>query len=257
MRQGRRWTLIVVREGEVRSRRWRLSQGRLTSMALAATGVLAVAFFLIGRWAGDVRSRGRIETLEEEILDLRTENVALGAVVDRVGRVEEQYRRLRSVMGGEVAASGRDILLPPLPERDADEQSERDEDGSFVWPLVETGFVTRSFGDTASAPFGGHIGVDIAVPAGSYVRSVRGGTVVEAGKHVEYGLYVKIAHDDALSTLYAHNAWLFVVIGDTVETGEVIALSGNSGRSTAPHLHVELEREGVPVDPLAYLSEGT
>lgn len=81
--------------------------------------------------------------------------------------------------------------------------------------------------------------------------------VAEAGEHPEYGLYVRVNHRDGLSTLYAHNSWLFVASGDSVETGEVVALSGNSGRSTAPHLHVELERDGVPVDPLVYLSEGS
>jgi murein DD-endopeptidase MepM/ murein hydrolase activator NlpD len=81
--------------------------------------------------------------------------------------------------------------------------------------------------------------------------------VEETGDDVAYGLFVKVAHDDEISSLYAHNSWLFVSAGDSVEIGEVIALSGNSGRSTAPHLHVEIEREGALVDPLEYLAEGT
>lgn len=254
----RGWTLIVVREGEVRSRRWRITQGRVAGIGLIALGALALAFFVLGRWSGNAASQARIGELEADLVERRRENVALGAVAQRLDAVEEEYRRLRSVMGGEVAASRRDILLPPLSEREADERTAgpTDED-VFVWPLVDAGFVTRSFGDTTSAPFGGHVGVDIAVPAGSYVRSARGGSVVEAGEHGEYGLYVRVEHGDDLSTLYAHNSWLFVTTGDTVETGEVIALSGNSGRSTAPHLHVELEQDGVPVDPLAYLSGGS
>lgn len=253
-RPGRRWTLIVVREGEVRSRRWRLSQGRVAVMAAVTFGVLATTFFFLGRWTGDLASLDRITALEDEVLELRQENLAFGAVAERLEGVEGQYRRLRAVMGGEVAASNRDILLPPLSERDAGERG-GEESSSLVWPLVGAGFVTRSFGDTTSAPFGGHVGVDIAVPAGSYVRSAWAGSVTEAGQDSEYGLYVKIAHEDDVSTLYAHNSWLFVAQGDTVETGEVIALSGNSGRSTAPHLHLELERDGVPVDPLTYLAD--
>ena len=253
----RRWTLIVVKEGEVRSRRWRLTRGRVALIALLSVGAVAIAFFFIGRFTGDLGSRARIEALEAEVRELRTENAALASVADRLDYIEEQYGRLRSVMGGEVASSSRDILLPPLAERDAAEMSQGPlDDRTFVWPLVGAGFVTRSFGDTASAPFGSHVGVDIAVPAGSYVRSARAGEVTEAGEHPEYGLYVRVDHDDEISTLYAHNSWLFVASGDTVETGEVIALSGNSGRSTAPHLHVELERDGVPVDPLAFLTDG-
>jgi murein DD-endopeptidase MepM/ murein hydrolase activator NlpD len=92
---------------------------------------------------------------------------------------------------------------------------------------------------------------------GSYVRTTQGGVVLETGDDAAYGLYVKVMHDAGISSLYAHNSWLFVSAGDSVEIGEVIALSGNSGRSTAPHLHVEIEREGLAVDPLAYLAEGT
>ena len=81
--------------------------------------------------------------------------------------------------------------------------------------------------------------------------------MTETGDDAEYGLFVKVAHDDEISSLYAHNSWLFASVGDSVEMGEVIALSGNSGRSTAPHLHLEIEREGLQVDPLEYLTEGT
>ena len=81
--------------------------------------------------------------------------------------------------------------------------------------------------------------------------------VQEAGDDAAYGLFVRVAHDEAISSLYGHNSWLFVSAGDSVEIGEVIALSGNSGRSTAPHLHVEIERDGSLVDPLEYLAEGT
>jgi len=149
--------------------------------------------------------------------------------------------------------------LPPLSEEDARErrESEVEEEARFVWPLVGRGFVTRTFDDTTAAPFEEHAGIDIAVPVGSYVRSTRTGIVAETGEDTAYGLYVRVAHDGEMSSLYAHNSWLFVSRGDSVEVGEVIALSGNSGRSTAPHLHVEIERAGVPVDPLEYLVEGT
>ena len=67
--------------------------------------------------------------------------------------------------------------------------------------------------------------------------------------------FVKVAHDDEITSLYAHNSWLFVSVGDSVEMGEVIALSGNSGRSTAPHLH-RRDRARGPVCGSARLSCG-
>ena len=254
----RRWTLIVVREGQVKSRTVALSLARVIVLSGVALVFLAAAFFAAGRWAGNLTSRGQVEALEAEVSDLRDENAAMAVVGERIERIEAEYSQLRGVMGGELGASRRDILLPPLSEEDATARRESEDDNTrFVWPVVEQGFVTRSFGDTTAAPLGEHAGVDIAVPAGSYVRTTRGGIVTETGDDAEYGLFVKVAHDDEITSLYAHNSWLFVSVGDSVEMGEVIALSGNSGRSTAPHLHVEIERDGLSVDPLEYLAEGT
>lgn len=256
---GRPWTLIVVRAGEASSHTLELSKTRLLLLAVLGFGVLPALAFVAGRWSGQLAARSTITALEREASDLQRENRALAAVAERVDHLEAAYRQLRSVMGGEVAESRRDILLPPLAaDRTGGRPTAREEnEPAFLWPLVERGFLTRSFDDTTAAPFGGHVGVDIAVPAGSYVRSARFGRVAEAGEDEEYGRYVRVEHDRDMMTLYAHNSWLFVEVGDSVETGEVIALSGNSGRSTAPHLHVELELNGDPVDPLGYLVEGT
>jgi murein DD-endopeptidase MepM/ murein hydrolase activator NlpD len=255
----RRWTLIFVREGQVESRTLALSLGRAVLLGAVTLVALATLFFLAGRWVGELDSAGRTAELEAEVLDLREENRAMAVVAERVAQLEAEYGQLRSVMGGEVGASRRDILLPPLSEEDATERRESDESdaGRFIWPVVERNFVTRSFGDTTATPSEEHVGLDIAVPVGSYVRASRGGVVAETGDDVAYGLYVRVTHEEELSSLYAHNSWLFVSAGDSVEIGEVIALSGNSGRSTAPHLHMEIEREGLPVDPLEYLADGT
>lgn len=258
-REGRRrWTLIAVREGQVKSRTMAVSLGRFIIFGGVVLVLLAATFFAVGRWVGALEFRERLRGLEAEALELRQENVAMSVVAERVERIEAEYRQLRDVMGGGVAASRRDILLPPLSEEDGSARGVDEEtDVRFVWPVVGRGFVTRTFGDTTLAPAGGHVGVDIAVPEGSYVRSARQGTVMETGEDEEYGLFVRVEHDEGMSSLYAHNSWVFVSEGDSVGMGEVIALSGNSGRSTAPHLHVEMEREGLPVDPLEYLAEGT
>lgn len=93
-------------------------------------------------------------------------------------------------------------------------------------------------------PFGSgkqlfHRGIDIAVPVGTPVKAVRAGRVVLAGEHGGYGIAIILEHDDASRTLYGHNALTNVRPGEMVEAGTVIALSGNSGRSTGPHLHFE------------------
>ena len=94
-------------------------------------------------------------------------------------------------------------------------------------------------------PFGSgrlvfHRGIDIAVPEGTPVRATRGGRVVHAGIHGGHGLTVIVEHDGGDKTLYGHNAALRVRPGEVLEAGAVVALSGNTGRSTGPHVHYEL-----------------
>jgi murein DD-endopeptidase MepM/ murein hydrolase activator NlpD len=94
-----------------------------------------------------------------------------------------------------------------------------------------------------------HKGVDIAVPTGSEVPSAHAGRVTFAGELPGYGLTVVVAHDDRRSTRYAHLSRLDVAEGAVVGEGQVIGLSGATGRVTGPHLHFETLEDGKPVDP--------
>lgn len=99
-----------------------------------------------------------------------------------------------------------------------------------------------------------HKGVDWAVPVGTKVFASSAGTVVRADYNGGYGLCVLIRHPDGKMTRYGHNSKLLVSKGQYVEQGETIALSGNTGRSTGPHVHFEIIVNGSAVDPLKYLN---
>lgn len=252
---GRRWTILLIRRGATESRSVELGQRRLAFVVAVASLLLAGGFITAGRvWQARV-DRKHILALEAEIGELAADNRQIGQFAQRVAQLEEAYARVRAVLGGEVAPSERDVLLPGPVAPDASErfplaEGSGADDRAAVWPVVEPGFVTRAFGDTVTAPAGQHGGIDIAVPAGSYVRAIQAGVVTDAREDPVYGRYLRIAHADGLRALYAHNSWLFVSQGDSVESAEVIALSGNTGRSTAPHLHLEIERAGEAIDPL-------
>jgi murein DD-endopeptidase MepM/ murein hydrolase activator NlpD len=74
---------------------------------------------------------------------------------------------------------------------------------------------------------------------------------------VEYGLFVMLEHLDGYRSMYGHASRILVQVGDTIFAGSVIALSGSTGRSTAPHLHFEIIYEGRSIDPLSLVQEGT
>jgi murein DD-endopeptidase MepM/ murein hydrolase activator NlpD len=123
------------------------------------------------------------------------------------------------------------------------------------WPLDESGYVTRGQ-VKATGRDEAHPGIDIAVPVGSIVRASGGGTVEKTGEDPEYGLYVLLDHSEDYQSMYGHLSRILVTPAATVTAGEVIGLSGNTGRSTAPHLHFEIRQRGMSLDPRTLVKEG-
>lgn len=125
---------------------------------------------------------------------------------------------------------------------------------------VENGVITSGIGLRVD-PFGSgklvfHRGIDIAVPVGTPVRVIRKGRVVFAGERRGYGSTVIVEHANGDRTLYGHNSLLRVHSGDSVKSGSIVAFSGNTGRSTGPHVHFEQLPSGRPInEPVE--SEGT
>jgi murein DD-endopeptidase MepM/ murein hydrolase activator NlpD len=112
---------------------------------------------------------------------------------------------------------------------------------------LSSNFGWRSDPFTANTAF--HAGVDFAVPQGTSIQTIGPGTVSFSGRRPGYGDVVEIDHGDGFISRYARNSSNLVTEGDRVEAGTVIALSGSSGRSTGPHLHLEIRHHGRPVDP--------
>jgi murein DD-endopeptidase MepM/ murein hydrolase activator NlpD len=117
-----------------------------------------------------------------------------------------------------------------------------------VWPALGT--VTSKFGQRWGRD---HDGIDIAAAIGTNVRAFMGGKVSFSGWQDGYGNLVIIDHGNGLKTYYGHNSKLLVKVGQTVDTSAIIAKSGNTGRSTGPHIHFEVRKNGNPVNPLPYL----
>ncbi len=100
-----------------------------------------------------------------------------------------------------------------------------------------------------------HKGLDLAAPEGTEVRAALGGEVVFAGYKAGYGNLVIVQHPGGLETTYAHLGSISVKKGDSIAAEQVLGLVGNTGHSTAPHLHFEVQRLGEPMDPRAALGE--
>jgi murein DD-endopeptidase MepM/ murein hydrolase activator NlpD len=123
-----------------------------------------------------------------------------------------------------------------------------------IWPLE--GAITSEFGYRVLPSKGQlefHQGLDIGAWWGTQVRATKAGEVVFAGWRPGLGWTIVLEHEMGFSTVYGHSSWYHVDPGDIVEEGEIIALSGDSGTSTGPHLHYEIHLNGIPMDPMTYL----
>ncbi len=159
----------------------------------------------------------------------------LSALQARLGDIEQLIARLSD------AATLRSLALMRMPSR----------------PPIEHAALVSLFGnrdDPLTGRRAFHAGLDFAAGAGSTIRAAAGGTVAVAGFRPDYGWVVEIEHGNGLRTRYAHASRLWVRAGDVVAPGEPIAAVGSTGRSTGPHLHFEVLRNGEATDPRRYLA---
>jgi murein DD-endopeptidase MepM/ murein hydrolase activator NlpD len=252
-------TIVVHVDGRVESKRYRLpiwafEAGKWGALVI---GLLVVLFFA---FAGPIaKDAMRAQILDRQVARLREENGRVQQLAVALNRAEANYQALRQLLGVRAPVQPAPDLMRAVPvTAGAPGAGGRYETGPSVpshWPLDVQGFVTRGQvrpGDPAES----HPGIDIAVPAGTPVRAAGGGTVAAAGMDQDYGLFVLLRHPDGYETMYGHASRLVVAEGDNVGAGQVVALTGSSGRSTAPHLHFEIRRDGKSLDPLTLVKEG-
>ncbi len=127
-----------------------------------------------------------------------------------------------------------------------------------LWPV--NGLLRSSFGGR-SDPFSGegafHTGIDLVAPTGTPVHATADGVVASAGWSGAYGKLVVIDHGNGLDTYYAHLSQFLIIPGQEVRRGQVVALSGGTGRATGPHMHYEVRLHGTPINPYKYLAKSS
>jgi murein DD-endopeptidase MepM/ murein hydrolase activator NlpD len=122
---------------------------------------------------------------------------------------------------------------------------------------VNTGYISSGFGERVDPFTGGeefHEGIDFAAPEGTGIRAVAAGIVTWAGARGGYGNMVQVDHGNGYATRYGHAYKVLVHVGQTVQRGDVLALVGNTGRSTGPHVHFEVLQNGHQVNPARFVA---
>jgi murein DD-endopeptidase MepM/ murein hydrolase activator NlpD len=255
---GRRYlTLMVVPDGGQESRTVRISYGLLRALG-AAAAVAALALTLVaGSWWYLAARASRVAELEGQVRALEADQARVQSLASQLQTLERQYGHIRDMFGAHAPDAPSEAWSPPSSAGSpgsAPSRSTANAGRPTSWPLTERGFVTQGLLD-ASGSQEDHPGLDIAVPTDSYVRAAGAGTVVDVGEGPVYGRFVVVDHGDGYTTLYGHASMTLVTRGEQVRQNEVIALSGSTGRSTAPHLHFEVLHDGEAVDPLTLVHQ--
>ncbi|MEE9457818.1 MAG: M23 family metallopeptidase [bacterium] len=270
---GRRRHINVVIAPEDRSGTltFRMQLRYFYALVILASIVFILIVGLVVNQAMDEAKLGELELLRRQNGQLKEKVARIAAIEKKITELEvvedklmviagerEATRELApvSVEGGE---PGREFLSAAEGIRQFRELATSRRGITLKAPdgnPVENGWVTRGFGENAGLEgHSFHSGFDVACPEGTAVAATAPGVVTFAGKDPIYGNLVIVQHGlTGYSTFYGHNRELKVRVGQKLKRGDVIALVGSTGRSSAPHLHYEIRLHGVPVNPAKYIT---
>jgi len=262
----RHFSIIVVPHDDSKMRNYRFSYALLyTFLTLLGVSIVSLVVF-VGTYGKVLYAAHRATFLERENKILLERNAQVDSLRTELVRMQAMGIQIKKMLGvdlstedsllvaslsplvnspaislegevAEAARSERQLLLKAIPS---------------LWPVK--GYVTREFyttGGEKSAQY--HPGMDIAAKRNTPVRASAEGIVTASEWNDTYGHMIAIDHGFGISTLYGHNSRNLVSIGDRVARGQTIGFVGSTGRSTAPHLHFEVKKNGVHVDPRNYL----
>jgi murein DD-endopeptidase MepM/ murein hydrolase activator NlpD len=201
---------------------------------------------------------------------LVTENKQLRLITEKFDKIESMYTYLSKLANPppsvHVKAVSDSIITDDekvnIVELDSFNVSQKSTSNNFMAKddinsipniLPVDGWVTRQFLKTNDSSPSYHQGVDYAATLGTPIKATAPGIVEDVRTDPFLGLLITINHENGYTTKYGHCSQVLIAIHDRIKRGQMIALVGNTGRSTAPHLHYELLKDGVNIDPLKYL----
>jgi murein DD-endopeptidase MepM/ murein hydrolase activator NlpD len=216
---------------------WSARRVRFLRIGGIIAAVLLVVF--MSSWFYLASQAARVPMLTKRLAALERDAQQLDTLKRALAEVEGRFQQVQRMMG----ASGSGVSSGAAAARDSSGLPD-------TWPLPVAGqLLERPAGEKAA-------GVDVSVPRGTAVRASGSGTVIEVRDDPAYGRVVRMRHAQGYETLYGNLVEVRVALGQRLVAGAVIALTGDSSGVTPAHLHFEIVRDGVQVDPTAFVTKG-
>ena len=271
-RQSRQLSILIIPDDG--SRTWEFKLGYCAIRGLLVAETLLLVLVILGGFF-----YWRSLHWEAEALRLTRDNKGLRSEMRQVGELAESVSRMKAIDRQLRAMLSPAIDLPQSATLDPEDSPSIFVGSSpaartvsttarrglsvsdtrlvpDVWPVGRfEGLVTQEFILTTGTVKAGHQGIDIAASEGALVTATADGRIAFAGEDETLGLVLSVDHFGAYLTRYGHNSVLLVRTGDAVRKGQPIALVGNTGRSSGPHLHYEIWQQGTPRNPRDFLPE--
>lgn len=254
------YDITIASVGGTRTAQFRIRRSVALATMIGLSGMVLVIFVGAVTAGHQMREAARARALRAENAEFRRQLSRMAEMEDRVRVLEETRRALlqliavdgeQGLVEPEAMISSGSATTSPLSTFEPDSllsDSEVTEITGIIhqvpvgWPL------TRTFGRVASSGYF-HAGVDVAGDTGMEILAPGDGVATFVGTDATLGQVLIITHDTGLETLYGHASRILVQVGDGVMGGQAIALLGNTGQSSAPHLHFEIHWKGKAIDP--------
>lgn len=249
-----KYTIMLIPDNESESKSFQISKLLIKYTILILSVIFIVFIGYLGFYLPKI---SEYISLKEKYDIFASERLSVLELSRRLERINQMDKLVRKSLGSNLSLKETGVKTDSIfnEEINVNKNISYIENIPSIPPIQ--GFVTQRLGEKGVFIRRGHHGIDIVAKEGEPILASASGVVVFSDWTYKYGNLIIIYHRDGYFTHYAHNKQNFKVPLDQVERGEVIALVGNTGSSTGPHLHFEIWRDFIPVDPLDYFPDYT
>lgn len=246
-----KYSILIIPDNEDRNRQFSITRRQMLSLIMGLILILCIVVFFI---VYALPKLMQYKAMEAENERFSAERVKIMELMQDLNRIEQMDRLIRKTLGSELELSSVSVSDDFTWSEYNQPQFEDKITVSYVdnvpsqYPV--DGYITQKMSTSKLFKNQNHYGIDIAVQEGEPVYASASGFVVFSDWTYDFGNYIILYHGDGYFTVYGHNKNNFVEVRDFVKRSHVIAVTGSTGITSGPHLHFEIWKDGVAVDPL-------